>query len=49
MVTMTTSQNKSNKWYKTCKKRCSKLLFKTITNQQLWHLKYNLGTNAIKM
>ena len=46
---MTTSQNKINKGYKTCKGRCSKLIFKTITNQQQWHLKYKLGTNAIKM
>ena len=35
--------------YKTRKKLCSKLLFKTITNQQQWHLKYRLGTNLMKM
>ena len=35
--------------YKTCKKLCSKLLFKTITNQQQWHLKYKLRTNLMKM
>ena len=25
------------------------MLFKTITNQQQWHLKYKLGTNTKKM
>ena len=41
-------KTKVTKGIKHVKRRCSKLLFKNITNQQQWHLKYNLGTNAIK-
>ena len=50
MVTMKTTKKKKKitKGIKHAKKRCSKLLFKTITNQQQWNLKYNLGTNTIK-